>query len=167
MNEKTAQSSNPNNKKKKPFNKKRRKRPYNKNRPKGSSLEKAEKTYINLLEKHFQMRRKYFDLFHRADPKQLAKLERQFSNSAKEMRDFEDKLTPEVKAKFEKKYNADKPDITYSSNHGIDPEKTEPTENLTTPEEPHYLPSQKDSNFQEDTEESMGSIEDYQKYKGL
>ncbi|MCP4914758.1 MAG: hypothetical protein GY909_16695 [Oligoflexia bacterium] len=154
-----------NNRKKGNNNRRRRRKPFNKNKNKNTGIDKAERSYLNLLEKHFQMRRKYFDLFHRADPKQLAKLERQFSNSAKELRDFEERMAPEVREKFGRKFHMANPDNTYSSNHELDPSHVEVDPTLS--DDPHYLPSQKEANYSNDTEESEGSMEDYNKYKGL
>lgn len=146
-----------------------RKRSNNKRRPRSkgpalSPVDKAYRSYLNLLEKHLDARRKYYELFHRADPRQLAKLERNFNNAIKELRDFEDKLNPEVKESFTKKVNGLKLDTTYSSNHDLSPERQEVS--LDLEEEPHFLESQKES-FTEDTEESSGAMEDYYAYKGL
>lgn len=146
-----------------------RKRSNNKRRPRSkgpalSPLDKAYRSYLNLLEKHLDARRKYYELFHRADPRQLAKLERNFNNAIKELRDFEDKLNPDIKESFTQKVNGLKLDTIYSTNHDLSPERQEVS--LELEEEPHYLESQKES-FAEDTEETSGSIEDYYSYKGL
>jgi len=152
-------------------NKNRNRRPRN-NRNKNSStknlsgFEKIERAYLNLLEKHLESRKKYYDLFHRADPRQLSKLERSFYRTLTELREYEDNIKPEYKDRFEAKYNGLKLDHTYSSNHEISPEQEDvPTQGEF--EDPHLLTIQKETSFVEDTEESMGSIEDYKKYKGL
>jgi hypothetical protein len=134
--------------------------------PKLTGFEKVERCYLNLLEKHLEARRKYYELFHRADPRQLEKLERNFSRTADDMRKYEDEIKPEFKDEFQQKYNGLKRDLTYSSNHGIAPDE-DPVPFEGDFDDPHLLPSQVEHEFSEDEEESSGSIEDYQRYKGL
>lgn len=141
------------------------KRRPNSNGPKLSTLEKAYRSYLNLLEKHLDARRKYFELFHRADPRQLAKLERNFNGAIKDLRDFEDNLSPDIKDDFNKKVNGLKTDTIYSTNHELSPDSQEVEKDLPD-EEPHFLESQKES-FNEDTEETKGAMDDYYAYKGL
>lgn len=148
-----------------PANKRRNSRPR-RTGPKLSGFEKVERGYINLLEKHLEARKKYFDLFHRADPRQLAKLERIFSRSADELREYEDAIKPEYKEEFEKKYNGLKLDTTYSENHEL-PVEAPLVATEGDFEDPHLLQTQVDHEFKGDQEESAGSIEDYQRYKGI
>lgn len=110
--------------------------------------------------------KKYFELFHRADPRQKIKLEYNFTKTIKEVRELEESLHGEEREKFMAKYNGLTLDVTYTENRkiGIDGEKV-PFEGDF--EDPHYLPSQIESNFSEDTEESNGTFEDYMAYKGL
>ena len=143
----------------------RKKRPT-RTGPKLTGFEKIERSYLNLLEKHLDARRKYYELFHRADPRQLEKLERNFSKTADDMRKYEDEVKPEYKEQFNKKYNGLKRDLTYSTNHGIAPDE-EPVAAEGDFNDPHLLPSQVDHEFKGDEEESAGTIEDYQRYKGL
>ncbi len=155
-------------------NKKRSRRPRNNRKRKPSSgnpnnlggFDKVERAYLNLLEKHLESRRKYFDLYHRADPRQLAKLEKSFYRTLTELREYEDNLKPELKEKFDSKYNGLELDHTYSSNHEI-PAEVEAVAAEGDFEDPHLLPTQKKGLYAEDTEESSGSIEDYNRYKGL
>lgn len=164
-NKKSGSGNNGNN------NKKRSRRPRNNRNRKStgkslSGFEKIERAYLNLLEKHLESRKKYYDLFHRADPRQLAKLERSFYRTLTELREYEDAIKEEYKEQFNTKYNGLKLDHTYSENHQIPPE----AESVATEgdfEDPHYLPTQSQTNYSEDTEESMGSLEDYNRYKGL
>lgn len=153
---------------KKKGNRKRRSR-TNKG-PKGprlSDLDRLIVKYENLREQHIEARRKYYDLFERADPQQKDKLERVFTNTMKKVREFEQNLKPEDKKLFDQHYNGLKPDLIYSENHQLRPEgELSPTADETR-EDPHYLESQKECDFSQDTEESMGTLEDYQAYKGL
>ena len=161
-NSKSSNSQNKNRNRKR-SNTNRRKR-SNTAGPKLSPLDKAYRNYLNLLEKHLLARRKYFDLFHRADPNQLAKLERNFYGALTTLREFEDNIKDDIKEEFFKKVNGLKLDDTYSSNHAIDPQHIDVAPNPE--EQPHYLASQRES-FSEDTEETKGSIEDYYAYKGI
>lgn len=135
--------------------------------PKFTGFEKVERGYLNLLEKHLEARKKYYALYHRADPRQLAKLEKTFYRTLEELRDYEENIKPEYQEEFKAKYDGLKPDHTYSENHEIDPKPQEVQLEESQIEDPHYLPSQKNHEFVGDDEESVGSIEDYKQYKGL
>lgn len=150
-------------------NKNNNKRRRNNNRrggPKLSGFEKVERGYLNLLEKHLESRKKYYDLFHRADPRQLAKLEKNFYRSLDELREYEEGIKPEYKEEFETKFNGLKLDTTYSENHDL-PVESEAVPTEGNFDDPHYLPTQKDHEFKGDEEETVGSIEDYYRYKGV
>lgn len=135
--------------------------------PKLSGLERLIVKYENLRDQHIEARRKYYDLFDRADPQQKDKLERVFTNTMVKLREFENNLKPEDKKLFDQHYNGLKPDLIYSENHQLDPDG-DPTPPVDAEyDDPHYLESQKDSDFSDDNEESIGSIEDYNDYKGL
>lgn len=147
-------------------NNNKRRRNNNRRGPKLSGFEKVERGYLNLLEKHLEARKKYYDLFHRADPRQLAKLEKNFYRSLDELREYEEGIKPEYKEKFDSKFNGLKLDTTYSENHDL-PVESEPVPSEGDFEDPHYLPTQKDHEFKGDEEETVGSIEDYYRYKGV
>ncbi|PIK15475.1 hypothetical protein [Halobacteriovorax sp. JY17] len=124
--------------------------------------------YNNLLEQHLLARRKYFSLYHRADPKQKAKLERIYYNTIGKLREFERSLTGDKQEIFQKHFNSLKEDHKYSFNHEISPE-AEHVSHQGEFEDPHFLEIQKEARteFSNDEEESMGSIDDYKQYKGL
>ena len=132
----------------------------------GLSVERIYEKYLNLLDQHVIARRKYHDLFYRADPAQKNKLERNFYNTLNDIREFEAKLAPDMKILFEKRNNGYEYDRTYTSNHAIGIEGDEVPKDLP-PAEPHYLQSQIAADYKEDTEESVGSAEDYLKYKNF
>ncbi|MCR9205118.1 MAG: hypothetical protein NXH75_11100 [Halobacteriovoraceae bacterium] len=134
------------------------------NKPQG--FEKFHRSYLNLLERHLDARKKYYELFHRADPKQLAKLEKNFYRTLDELRSHEEKVRPEDEEKFKKLIDGLELDTTYSNNHEL-PLHAEVLVKEEEIEDPHLLPTQVDHEFKGDAEESMGSIEDYRKYKGL
>lgn len=132
----------------------------------GFNVERVYEKYLNLLDQHIIARRKYHDLFYRADPAQKNKLERNFYNTINDIREFESKLAPDVKVLFEKRNNGYQYDRTYTSNHEIPVEGDTVPDGLP-PAEPHYLQSQIAADFKEDVEESVGTAEDYLKYKGF
>lgn len=136
-------------------------------RPQSSNIEKIYEKYLNLLDQHLIARRKYHDLFFRADPNQKAKLERNFYNTLNEVQEFQNKMTPEVRELFNKRNNGLSEDRIYTDNHQIDPIGKLEIESEDDIEDPHYLQSQANSDYSSDTEESSGSIDDYLKYKGL
>jgi hypothetical protein len=126
--------------------------------------------YDNLLEQHLMTRKKYFEYFNRVDERQLYKLEKNFFDSIEHLRRFEASLEPWQREALEKrKTERYKLDLTYSNNRGIDPKEEAKIE--VSPEEiedPHFKESQKEAylEYQEDTEESVGTFEDYLKLKG-
>ncbi len=122
--------------------------------------------YLTMMEQHLAARKKYFALFDRADPQQQAKLERNFTNTMNKVREFEASLEGEDREKFLVRVNGLTFDSTYSQNHEISFDGEEVPSDLP-PAEPHFLETQKASNFGDDTEESVGSMEDYLAYKGL
>lgn len=126
--------------------------------------------YDNLLEQHLITRRKYYEYFNRVDDRQLRRLEKNFYDSIEHLRRFEANLEPWQREALEKrKTERYTIDATYSLNRGLDPLAPQPVE--VAPEEiedPHFKDSQKEAfeEYKEDTEESVGSYEDYLKYKG-
>lgn len=102
-----------------PAKKRRNNRSRRTNGPKLSGFEKVERAYMTFLEKHLEARKKYFELYHRADPRQLAKLEKAFYRTGDELREYEDSIGPEFREEFEKKFNGLKLDTTYSENHQL------------------------------------------------
>lgn len=148
-------------------NNKRRRRPQNRNNRKApSGPQRVITKYLNILEQHLHARRKYFSLYYRADERQLAKLERNYETSMNKVRDFENGLNEKEKEIFKKHFDGLSPDEIYSNNHEL-PKMGEIEVKYEDIEDPHYLTSQSESNYSEDTEESVGSLEDYKAYKGL
>jgi len=158
---------------------KRRHPQHNKPRPQGEprppqsqggggpfNIERVYEKYLNLLDQHIIARRKYHDLFYRADPAQKNKLERNFYNTLNDIREFESKLAPDVKTLFEKRNNGYQYDRIYTTNHEIPVEGDAVPEDLP-PAEPHLLQSQIAADYSGDVEESVGTAEDYLKYKGF
>lgn len=158
--------------KNRPYNKKagsssnnRRRKPYSKKSPRLPMEDMVCLKYNNLLEQHLLARKKYFALYHRADPNQKAKLERIYSNTISKLREFERNLTGEKKDVFEKHFHSLKVDHAYSKNHELNPE-AEHVSHQGDFQDPHFLEIQKEADYSNDTEESSGTIEDYKNYKG-
>ena len=117
----------------------------------------AEKKYFHSLEQYWAARRKYFEFFHRAQGRKLDKLKNNFYRALAELRELEKGLKIEGKGE----------DLTYSHNHQLDPHSgQEEVEMVEESEEFYVLESQKESNYGNDAEESVGTMEDYLAYKG-
>jgi hypothetical protein len=139
-------------------------RPQNPNDNRIPLIERIYEKYQNLLEQHLIARRKYHDLFYRADPPQKNKLERHFHSSLKDIRDFESRLNPAEREIFEKRNNGLALDQTYSTLNAAAIEAS--TQEVSQePSDPHYMQSQKATSYRDDKEESVGSKDDYEKYK--
>ena len=132
----------------------------------GFSIERIYEKYLNLLDQHIIARRKYHDMFYRADPNQKIKLEKNFYNTLNDIREFESRLAPDVRDLFEKRNNGLAPDRIYTQNHELSIEG-DPVPADLPPAEPHLLQSQIVADYSSDTEESVGTAEDYLKYKNL
>ena len=149
-----------------PYRQKRNNRSYrNPSRQRSSNSDSVIKRYGKILELHLAARKKHHDLFHKADPQQKTRLEKNYYQTLENLRKFEEGLKPEEKELFFKEYRSLNPDTTYSNNHELSKEGE--AISGTDFEDPHFLPSQRESSFSEDTEESTGTIEDYNKIKGL
>ena len=149
-----------------PYRQKRNNRSYrNQSRQRPPSSESIIKRYGKILDLHLAARKKHHDLFHKADPQQKTRLEKNYYQTLENLRKFEEGLRPEEKELFFKEYRALNPDITYSNNHELSQEGE--VLSMTEFEDPHVLPGQRESAYAEDTEESTGTIEDYKKFKGL
>lgn len=148
-----------------PTNKK--KMGQNKNRrPKNLSPIRIIQKYDNLLDQHLIARKKFFEMHGRLAGKQLEKIEQNFTRTLEELRKFERGLRDWQKEVLEKKINNYPEDRAYSKNHNLSPDG-EFVPFAGEFEDPHLLPTQASASFKEDTEESLGSMDDYYAYKGI
>lgn len=129
------------------------------------NLDPLFKKYSVLLEEMIAARKKYFEMFHRCDEIKKTKLETTYVNKIKEFNEFKDKLNEDEKEKLASMFPSWSIDTTYSTNHEISPDA--PSVEITNIDDPHFLESQKNLSFSDDTEESSGSLEDYKTYKGI
>lgn len=147
-------------------NDKRKRRPR-RGGPRLSLEDQVYRKYENFLDQHLAARRKYYDLFNIADPRQKKKLENNFYKTLHDLRNFETSLKGEQQKVFLERYEKwGEFDFTYTENHNLNVEG----EVEVKPEEvddPHYLESQKQADYSSDSEETKGSFEDYLAYKGL
>lgn len=143
-----------------------KKRRNNSNRkPKALTPAKVLMKYENLMEQYIQTRAKFFDLFGREKKqKQLEKVKRNYDKSLNDLRSYEGKLNDWQKEVLDKKINAYPEDRHYTTSNNIEPTGDIVSFTGEFPD-PHLLPIQKSENWAADTEESSGTIEDYEKYK--
>jgi hypothetical protein len=137
----------------------------NKNRrPKALTPSRILQKYDNMMEQYITSRKKYFELYGRSAVKQIGKVKKNYDTALKTIRDFEINLVDWQKEVLDKKINSYPHDREYTKVNNIEP--VGDTVAFTgTFEDPHLLDCQKAEKWAEDTEESSGSIEDYQKYK--
>ncbi len=120
--------------------------------------------YDNLLEQHLQARRKYFEMFHRASDGNLRKLKKIFDESLENLRRFEEKLEDWQRETLEKKINAYKLDTIFSEAHNTGLQGEAPPNGPF--KNPHITQEQLErEDFSRDTQESVGTMDDYLKYK--
>ena len=152
----TGQGDGPN--RRRGFNR-RRYRPF-RIRPEHALLKK----YYHLLETHNLARKKYFELFFRADHNQRIKLEKIFYRTLEELRNFEDSLSTDDRQLLDKAQVHYPKETTYSNFKEIDPDKR-PIAPEGPFEDPHFTSAGATGKYHEDTEESLGTLDDYQSYK--
>ena len=133
------------------------------NRPKNADTLVSK--YLNLLDQHLSARKKYFEMYYRADPNQKVKLEKNFYKTVEQLREFEAKIPQDLKEKFILKTDQYGPDNDYSTGHNIPKEGALEIESNEEIQDPHYLNSQMEASYKDDREESSGAMEEYLNYK--
>ena len=108
-------------------------------------------------------------MFYRGDERYRKNLEAKFFRSIENLRKFENSLAPWQREVLMKRVDGLKLDIVYSTNHADDPQlQGEERIEETVIEDPHINHTQKSRpDYSHDTEESIGSIEDYRRLKGI
>jgi hypothetical protein len=147
-------------------NNKRRSSGNKNRRPKALTPSRILQKYDNLLEQYLVARRKFFDLFGRGKQKQITKAQNNYQHTLKSLRSFEEGLKDWQKDVLANKIDGYPEDRQYSREHKLEPKGDEVSFVGEFPD-PHLLPGQKATDWSKDTEESEGTIEDYNKYKGL
>ena len=110
-------------------------------------------------------RRKYFDSFYKADPNQMKKLEGKFFASIENLRKFEEELPDDQKEELKTRVDRYPSETGYADNHELTYEGDQAPEGPF--EDPHATLHQleKGDRYANDTEESVGTMEDYLKLK--
>ena len=127
-----------------------------------SETEKIGRRYDHLLEAYLVCRKKYFELYYKADPNQKNKLQRNYNNAIKQLWDFQQSLTPEIQQNLQQRFGKQIIDTTFSKKY---PDLASEKENIEKINDPHTLKTQTESSFTNDQEESTGSLEDYKHFK--
>lgn len=122
--------------------------------------------YLEQLSRYLTARSQYFQAHRGVMNKKVRKAYDIYERALSSLRSFEGKLKPWQKEEFSKRKNSFPEDNEFSTKH---PEAEQAQEVSSETDNQaifyHELISQKESNYSEDTEESSGTIEDYQKYK--
>lgn len=131
-----------------------------------TSIQAIFSKHDNLLENYLNLRAKYFDYFFKAPSKQRNKVIQNYNSALEHLRNFTNQLSDYQKKQLEERHHF-KLDTTYSINRNLDPELTEVS--LTGEERDVHLTKDQLSrpSFSDDQEESSGTIEDYNSYKGI
>ena len=144
------------------YHSKRRK--HYQRRPSPLSDEKSFlREYEFFIKKHDEARKRYFEHYHFSDDQRRRHLEVNFFKAVEKLRKFENQITEKQWAMIHrKKWKIYHLDSTYSTNHNLmGPEASvrEFTDSMMTSDQLNR------KSFQEDTEESMGTPEDYKEYQ--
>ncbi len=143
-----------------------KKRPSNKNRrPKTLTPARVLQKYDNLLEQHLIARKKYSEVHGRLSGRQLDKVVANLEKSRRNLYNYESTLQLDwQKEVIAKRVNLYPEDRQFSTTYDLEPVGDEVSFEGEF-EDPHLLPKQKEASWADDTEESAGTMEDYEKYK--
>ncbi len=131
--------------------------------PKLTGIGKALQKYDNLLEQYITIRKKYFAVHGRPSKKQKTKTFNNYMRTLKDLRNFEVAQTGKYKEALDKKLDLYPLDDQYSKSHPD--EKALEVSFSGDFLDQHYLETQQAAKYAGDTEESEGTMEDYEKYK--
>ncbi|HLE11746.1 MAG: hypothetical protein A2504_15390 [Bdellovibrionales bacterium RIFOXYD12_FULL_39_22] len=132
-----------------------------------NNVEGLARKYDFLLEQHINARKKFFEMYFRADKAQKIKLEKHLQSAREQLYNFDKEINYSTKKLLDKRNGAHPFIDTYAKEHGqVISHFSEDSlaERFT---DPHRLPTQKNGTFKDDTEESVGTLEDYKKVKNL
>ena len=115
-----------------------------------------------LLELHNIARKKYFE-HHRNDNAQKNKLKQNYFSSMEQIEKLINSLPQNQKEMLSKRNDPHPPDNSYSEKYNLI--KEDIANDIS--ENPHILTKQLESNFKNDTEETIGTTKDYAKVKAL
>lgn len=129
----------------------------------GDADKKFLRGYEHLIAIHNEARKRYFEQYHKGDDRRRRKLELKFFRALEQLREFEQKLTPQEQAILEAvKCPSYRSDTTYSGNHqlaGSEELCREWMDSMLSPEQLNR------PNFHHDQEVSSGTMENYLAYR--
>lgn len=135
-------------------------------RPKTLTPARILQKYDNLLDQHIVARRKFFEVHGRVSGKQLEKIEHNFNKTLKALYEYRDTLQKDWQQEvLKEKVDLYPEDRQFTQTHQLEP-VGDAVDFEGDFEDPHLLPTQKATEWANDTEESVGTMEDYNKYKG-
>jgi hypothetical protein len=133
-------------------------------RPKALTPAKILQKYDNLLEQHLVARKKFSEVHGRVSGKQLNKVVSNLEKTRKSLHEYRSTLKLDWQQEIIKqRIDLYPPDRQFTTTHNIEPVGDEVSFEGDFPD-PHFLPCQEKS-WADDTEESSGTQEDYEKYK--
>ena len=127
----------------------------------GQSLDKLIQKYQNLLLQHHQARRRFFEAYNRE--KNQAKAEKQYLLCLKELRQFEQSLSAWQEEQLMAHIDPYPPDTAYTKAHPE--EQAAEVSRVGEFADPHIIPCQKAALWPSGDEESVGTMDDYQKWQ--
>ena len=134
-------------------------------RPKTLTPARVLQKYDNLLEQHLIARKKFSEVHGRVAGKQLQKVVANLEKTRKNLHEYESTLQKDwQKDVIKQRLNLYPEDRQFSTTHDLEPVGDEVSFEGDFPD-PHLLPTQKATSWASDTEESTGTLEDYEKYK--
>lgn len=121
--------------------------------------------YEKLFEELAKVRSDYFEKFFRVDDNRKRSMEKRYYDLLNNFRNFENSLPDWQKNKFLKDHKGNRLDLDYSLAH---PDAEVSNEEQVAPADPHVSLIQKGRpSYKDDKEESVGTMEDYNRVKGL
>ncbi|MBL6992088.1 MAG: hypothetical protein ISR65_20055 [Bacteriovoracaceae bacterium] len=131
-----------------------------------TSLDGIFKKYDHLLELYTIARRKYYDHYYRGSKREQEKLKRNYYSAISALARFEKALYPDKRRALHRRNDSGSIDNTYSTIHNLDNKKTSINPD-TAQSDIHQLQSQQSVSYKDDLQETVGTMEDYKKLKGL
>lgn len=133
--------------------------------PQSGRPEDLNKKWDRLKDSYMVARKKFFDNYHATEGSHAKdKLENDYFEALKNLRTFEEFLQKNHRPLFARTTAQYRPDVDYSTAHTTDDFPLPP--NLVPSEDVHIIPRQTErAKFQDDVEESVGTMEDYYKIK--
>jgi len=128
------------------------------------SLDKVYTRYYYLLELHNLARKKYFENIYQINERIVLKLKNTYEQTLLDIQTFLKELTDPQKEYLNEKLNMYPEDTIYSTNHDLDKKGEKPIDDYQI-KDPHFLNSQKEADYSNDTQESIGTLEEYNQIK--